>query len=115
MYAGSDCCGRRGWNDSNGRIEARPVGPDPGLFRSIGLHAPALGTVDSGRGVRARTAVRVVILAWMCAAPSGRAIAQAPTVDTSVPSLPSASGSLLGSAPGAGNSLLGQSPGSGGS
>jgi cobalt-zinc-cadmium efflux system outer membrane protein len=44
----------------------------------------------------------------------GRAGAQAPTVDTSVPALPGGSGSLLGSLAGGGNSLLGSMPGAGG-
>ena len=45
---------------------------------------------------------------------AGRAGAQAPTVDTSVPALPGGSGSLLGSLAGGGNSLLGSMPGAGG-
>jgi outer membrane protein, heavy metal efflux system len=43
-----------------------------------------------------------------------RAAAQGPTVDTSVPALPGAAGSLLGPAPGSGSSLLGPTPGAGG-
>src|SRR5262249_30298153 len=45
---------------------------------------------------------------------AGRAAAQAPTVDTSVPALPGGAGSLLGSLSGGGNSLLGPMPGAGG-
>ena len=43
-----------------------------------------------------------------------RAAAQAPTIDSSVPSLPGAGGSLLGSAPGSGGSSFINLPGTGG-
>jgi cobalt-zinc-cadmium efflux system outer membrane protein len=45
---------------------------------------------------------------------AGRAGAQAPTVDTSVPALPGSSGSLLGPIPGAGGGSFGNLPGAGG-
>jgi outer membrane protein, heavy metal efflux system len=45
---------------------------------------------------------------------AGRAAAQAPTVDTSVPGLPGSSSSLMGPAPGAGGGSLGNLPGAGG-
>jgi cobalt-zinc-cadmium efflux system outer membrane protein len=54
-----------------------------------------------------------VVLAWGVLV--GRAGAQAPTVDTSVPALPGGVGSSLGPSPGAGNSALGPAPGAGGS
>jgi cobalt-zinc-cadmium efflux system outer membrane protein len=44
----------------------------------------------------------------------GRAEAQAPTVDTSVPGLPGGAGSLLGQAPGSGGSSFNNLPGTGG-
>jgi outer membrane protein, heavy metal efflux system len=53
------------------------------------------------------------ILAWGLLA--GRAGAQAPTVDTSVPRLPGGAGSSLPPPPGSGSSALGTPPGSGGS
>jgi outer membrane protein, heavy metal efflux system len=46
---------------------------------------------------------------------AGRARAQGPTVDTSVPALPGGVGSELGPSPGAQNSALGTPPGAGGS
>jgi cobalt-zinc-cadmium efflux system outer membrane protein len=62
------------------------------------------------RYLRGRALPLVLVLCgW-----AGRAGAQAPTVDTSVPALPGASGSLLGSVAGGGNSLLGPMPGAGG-
>jgi outer membrane protein, heavy metal efflux system len=48
------------------------------------------------------------------AAMAGRAGAQAPTVDTSVPPLPGSSGSLLGPLPGGGGGSFGNLPGAGG-
>ena len=45
---------------------------------------------------------------------AGRAGAQAPTVDTSVPALPGSSNSALGQSPGAGGGSLGNLPGAGG-
>jgi cobalt-zinc-cadmium efflux system outer membrane protein len=45
---------------------------------------------------------------------AGRAGAQAPTVDTSVPGLPGSSTSVLGQAPGAGGGTFGNLPGTGG-
>jgi outer membrane protein, heavy metal efflux system len=48
---------------------------------------------------------------WMVA---GRASAQAPTVDTSVPRLPGSAGSLLGQAPGSGGGSFINLPGTGG-
>lgn len=57
---------------------------------------------------------RWLLLAVLVVAFADRAAAQAPTVDTSVPALPGAAGSLLGPAPGSGASLLGKTPGAGG-
>jgi outer membrane protein, heavy metal efflux system len=55
-----------------------------------------------------------LLLAVFVGAFANRAAAQGPTVDTSVPVLPGAAGSLLGPAPGTGSSLLGLAPGAGG-
>ena len=79
------------------------------------MAAAALGSVKSTRRVTELAPLRGVLHGLACAALSGRALAQGPTVDTSVPSLSAAGASLLGSAPGAGSSLLGRAPGSGGS
>lgn len=56
----------------------------------------------------------MMLLFAAAAISAGRAWAQAPTVDTSVPQLPGGSGSMLGPAPGSGSSALGQAPGAGG-
>ena len=53
----------------------------------------------------------VALASWMLA---DRAAAQAPTVDTSVPSLPGAASSLLGFAPGSGGGSFLNLPGTGG-
>jgi cobalt-zinc-cadmium efflux system outer membrane protein len=59
-----------------------------------------------------RCRARFVLLIFSVLA--GRAGAQAPTVDTSVPGLPGSSTSLLGRAPGAGGGSFGNLPGTGG-
>jgi cobalt-zinc-cadmium efflux system outer membrane protein len=51
---------------------------------------------------------------FLFCASAGRAFAQAPTVDTSVPALPGSSTSLLGRTPGAGGGSFGNLPGAGG-
>jgi outer membrane protein, heavy metal efflux system len=50
----------------------------------------------------------------MCWLSIGRAMAQAPTVDTSVPALPGSASSMLGQAPGSGGSSFINLPGTGG-
>jgi cobalt-zinc-cadmium efflux system outer membrane protein len=59
---------------------------------------------------------RIASLAFVLASSmlADRVAAQAPTIDTSVPSLPGAGGSLLGSAPGSGGSSFINLPGTGG-
>jgi cobalt-zinc-cadmium efflux system outer membrane protein len=47
-------------------------------------------------------------------AETGRALAQAPTIDTGTPSGPGANASSLGSSPGANDSMFGSAPGAGG-
>jgi outer membrane protein, heavy metal efflux system len=56
----------------------------------------------------------IVVLALDCCVWANRAVAQGPTVDTSVPSLPGSGGSLFGAAPGSGGGSFLNLPGTGG-
>ncbi len=82
--------------------------------RNRGKAAPPVGVSQFYNAVRAFIQVRL----WVYLLPffmlAGRASAQAPTLDTSVPGLPGSATSLLGQAPGAGGGSLGNLPGAGG-
>lgn len=67
----------------------------------------------SAAGAQHLLAGLLITTASLCLA--GRAAAQGPTVDTSVPRLPGSVGSNLGPSPGSNSPALGISPGSGGS
>lgn len=67
-------------------------------------------SVGRSRSARARILVCTLSL-WVL---TGRAAAQAPTIDNSIPTVPGSNGSLLGAAPGAAGGLFPNLPGSGG-
>ncbi len=69
------------------------------------------GETEAMKGLVRSSALFLVVAAGMLA---GRARAQAPTLDTSVPGLPGGPNSLLGQPPGAGGGSFGNLPGTGG-
>ena len=71
---------------------------------------PSGGTV-AGRRLITLSCLSSLMMIWMM---TGHAMAQAPTIDTSVPVLPGGGGSLLGTAPGSGGSSFINLPGTGG-
>src|SRR5262245_8723839 len=89
------------------REEEKPERPYPSVRRTGTLSPTSVS-------LRMRFVVALALPAFVALA-AGRAYAQAPTIDSGLPtSLPGSGGSLLGPAPGAGGSLLGPAPGAGG-
>jgi outer membrane protein, heavy metal efflux system len=90
------------------------VNLNPGSIQKPDLAVPSLGTAEQrevGAGFIWRWGLFFVLAHCVLA---GRAAAQAPTVDTSVPGLPGANTSLLGWAPGSGGGSFLNLPGTGG-
>ncbi len=83
------------------------------LMWTTETRTPPLRQNQASEAVRRVIELRVVLFALAFCVLAGRAGAQAPTVDTSVPGLPGSSGSLL-ALPGSSGSLLGPMPGGGG-
>jgi len=85
-----------------------------GFFWKTGMAPPPIRSSQAFGAMKVfiRSGGGFFVLAFCVLA--GRAGAQAPTVDTSVPGLPGSSTSLLGQAPGAGGGSFGNMPGTGG-
>ncbi len=89
------------------------MGFNPGLIQKNRMTAPAgraRNATEIARRVFPLSCLSFLIIFWVSA---GRATAQGPTVDTSVPRLPGSGNSLLGQAPGSGGGSYLNTPGTG--
>ncbi len=101
-------------SEAIGCLGAQQVGLKPRLTQK-----GAMTVLEARPGTGAQVARSLIPLSCLSlfilfCMPTGRARAQAPTVDTSVPALPGGTGSLLGQSPGSGGSLFINLPGTGG-
>ena len=85
-----------------------------GFMWRTGMSPPPIGPRRTAQAISGFIRPRDLLCVLAFGMLAGRAGAQAPTVDTSVPGLPGSSTSLLGPMPGAGGGSFGNLPGAGG-
>jgi outer membrane protein, heavy metal efflux system len=90
------------------------VGPNPRLNRKIGRAASLVGSRGATEAAHRFVWIGGISFALTFGLLAGRTRAQAPTIDTSVPTLPGSGTSLLGPAPGSGGGSFINLPGTGG-